>query len=239
MLIDAHVHPSLFSDPAQVYRQAQAAGIMLVGMSCSLQDSRILFRLSEQFDAPACLGIHPWYAQSEQFPPEFAAFLSHPNLLGVGECGLDFQSPLPLKAQERLLEQELDFACGHELMVSLHVRKKHAELCALLRRYQGRLKGMLHNFTFSRELARSYLDLNLLLSIGSHILKRTPKMCEVIRYVGIEHLLLETDSDGSHSGPDQPDLLVAEYEVLAEILKLTVSKVQERLWQNFQTLKAG
>ncbi|MCR5536595.1 MAG: TatD family hydrolase [Succinivibrio sp.] len=237
MLIDAHVHPSLFAKPAEVYLQAEAAGILLLSMSCDVEDGQRVRELSAQFKTPAFVGIHPWYAKSAELPLGFTDLLEQPNLLGIGECGLDPESPLELKSQLELLETQLDLAAQHRLMVSLHVRKRHGELIALLKKYRGRLRGMVHNFTFSKDLARSYLDLNFKLSVGSHLLQRTPKMCEVLRFAGAGALLLETDSDGIHSGPYSTGLVRLEYETLAELLGLELNPLIEQLWNNFQSLR--
>ncbi len=235
-LIDAHVHPSLFDDPEQVYVTAAHSGITLVAMSVDAQDARRALTLAQRFSGPALMGVHPWFARSAQLPEEFWHCLEHPCLWGVGECGLDRESPLDLASQQKLLCALLEFACEHGLMVSLHVRKTHGELLRCLRAFRGRLRGMVHNFTFSEELARSYLDLNLYLSVGAHLLRRAPRLCRVLGYAGVEHLLLETDSDGVHSGPYRPQLLQEEYRVLSEVLSLPLPVVQEQLARNFRAL---
>ncbi len=225
-LTDFHVHVSLFSDAEAVLKTASLHGIRLIGMSCDAADARRNLELSSRFHYPVMLGIHPWYQTSPDFPlSDFEELYNTGSFCGFGECGMDGVRGLPLPDQEKLLRAELDFACGHNLCVNLHVRKCHNELMKVLRDYKGRLLGAVHNFTFSKEVAKSYLDLGLSLSCGHHLVYMNERLVGAVKYAGINHVVLETDLGGDH--PYDPELLKREYECLGRILGLDFEKTAE------------
>ncbi|MBO6258705.1 MAG: TatD family hydrolase [Succinivibrio sp.] len=237
MLTDCHIHLSLFADPVQVCTMAAQHRIRLVGVGCDVADSCKTLSLAAEFGITAMTGIHPWYAGSEVFPFEdFERFFASGLLRGIGECGLDAEIPLGLDSQIELLRGHLDFAASHDLPVNLHIRKCHDVLIRLLKTYRGTVRGIIHNFTFSKELAKEYLDLDFFLSVGHHVLYKSAKLCNTIRYAGAQRLLLETDADELHSGPYDPALLYKEAQALSEILGIEVAMLEETLEQNYVAL---
>lgn len=57
------------------------------------------------------------------------------------------------------------------------------------------MNGFVHNFTFSYDLAKKYLDLGTMLSVGHHITFNQAKLNSVLEKVGLENFVLETDAD--------------------------------------------
>ena len=219
MLTDCHLHLSLWPNPEENYLALRRAGLDAVAVSCSAEDSIKNARLGLKLGCRIMAGYHPWFARSAAFDRElFERLCTLPCLAGIGECGLDSDADLDLNSQQLLLKAQLDFAREHELPVNLHIRKCHGTLLKVLRRYGGRLRGCVHNFTFSRELASEYLKLGLKLCCGHHLLFRHRRLCESVRLAGPQRLLLETDAGGEHCGPYDCALLKAEFSALAEIL---------------------
>lgn len=235
MPTDCHVHVSMYPDAAATVAAASARHVRLVGVGCSPEDSERNLRLGSALGYPAMAGIHPWYARSAVFPGDFFEDLaSRFPLAGVGECGLDaVESPLSLADQQSLLEAELEFALRHHLPVNLHVRKAHGELMRVLgqKKFSG-LMGCIHNFTFSKEIARQYLERNLYLSVGHHILSKHPKMADALRFAGISRILMESDYDHLHTGPYEPALIAAETAAVAEIFGIDAAEAEARLEVN-------
>lgn len=237
MLTDCHIHLSLFADPQAVCNAAAFHRIRLVGVGCDVADSERNIVCARAFGSKAMIGIHPWYARSGSFPfDDFERLFAGGMVCGVGECGLDAGIDLDLNTQIMLLRGHLDFASAHDLPVNLHIRKCHGTLIRLLKEYKGRLRGIVHNFTFSKEIAREYLNLNLYLSVGHHVLYRSKKLCETLSYAGPQKVLLETDVDEIHSGPYDPELIVKEEQAMAEIFGLTDSSLEDILERNYVEL---
>lgn len=230
MLTDCHLHLSLYPNPEENYLALRRSGLAAIAVSCSAEDSIKNVRLGLKLGCPVMAGYHPWFAESADFDLElFEKLCAFPCLAGIGECGLDSDARLDLDSQELLLKAQLDFALEHDFPVNLHIRKCHGALLRVLKRYGGRLRGCVHNFTFSKELAFEYLKLGLKLCCGHHLLFRHRPLCESVRLAGPQRLLLETDSGGPDCGPYDCFLLKAEFKALAEILGMDEAKLLPEL----------
>ena len=234
MHFDCHVHAMMFPDPAALLRKAAASGICMVAPSCTVDESERALALKKSASFPSfhpMCGIHPWHARMDLFEEERFARMADLGIEGMGEIGLDQdQSPIPIAAQERLLEREIEFACQRDLPLSLHVRKAHGSLIRILKRFKGRLPGgVVHNFTFSREVAREYLALGLRLSVGAHILRGARRLVESLSLAGPENVVLETDADYEHSGEYDFTQLLRQEEAFASIFNLTLSSAEQIL----------
>ena len=59
----------------------------------------------------------------------------------------------------------------------------------------GDIGGVVHCFSYGKEMAREYLNMGLYLGIGGVVtFKNGRKLKEVVEYAPLEQLLLETDS---------------------------------------------
>lgn len=242
MLTDCHVHVSLYPGPTEVCDAAALYETALIGVACSLEDSIRNLEFAKVEGYHPMIGIHPWYAKSRDFPEmEFERLLTIHKVEGFGECGLDAENyQISLGDQVHLLAGELSFASFHHLPVSLHVRKAHDELIRLLRFYKSRgLTGAIHNFTFSKELARDYLDCNMFLSVGAHLLKKPRRLIESMQYAGPNRILLESDFDHQQSGPYDGALISKLARVYAQVFKLSYEQSCLTLESNVKTYLNG
>ena len=239
MLYDAHLHAGMFPDIGATVRCALNSSVTPVLVGIHLKESLNTLNVLEKFfpDVPVFVGIHPWYFHEAPFDENlFNTLLLKSQVKGIGECGLDNKIDVPLNSQIELLRHHLDAAVDYDLPVNLHIRGYHGELVRVLKSYGGRIRGIVHNFTFSYEVARSYLDLGLLLSVGHHIISPSQKMISVLKEIGPEHLLLETDSDYIHTGDYAPDLLKNSYKSLGSILHLAPDNIEHLIEVNIKKL---
>lgn len=239
MYYDAHLHAGMYPDVEAAVRCALNSSVtpILVGIHLKESENTLKVLENSSVNVPVFVGIHPWYLQEHSFDDTlFERLLSSPLVLGIGECGLDNKIDVPLDTQIELLSLHLDEAVKHDLPVNLHIRGYHGELVRVIKSYNGRIRGVVHNFTFSFEVAKKYLDLGMYLSVGHHIIKPSLKMTEVLRSVGAEHILLETDYDYVHTGDYDPDLLKTCYKSLGSILGITADKIEHLVELNIKNL---
>ena len=238
MLYDAHVHVGMFADIQSMLKSAFSSGITPVCVGINLDESfRTLNLLKEQsLKVPVFVGIHPWYLKDHRFDPVFFEnLLSSDNVTGIGECGLDSKIETPLNYQIEVLEQHLEMAKHHSLPVNLHIRGCHGELISVLKKYTG-IKGFIHNFTFSYDLAKKYLDLGMMLSVGHHITFNQEKLNSVLEKVGIDSFVLETDSDFLHTGLYDPNLIKREYECICSLFNRTMQETEVIVENNLNSI---
>jgi TatD DNase family protein len=145
-------------------------------------------------------GVHPHHAVDLDAAAlqELAALAAQPEVVAVGECGLDyFRNFSPHQAQVQAFRQQLDLAVQLRKPVFLHQRDAHAEFLAILREYAAQLVGgVAHCFTAGVDEARAYLDLGMHIGITGWICdeRRGLHLREVVRTIPAQQLVIETDA---------------------------------------------
>ncbi len=153
-----------------------------------------------------CFGIHPWHAEGVEAAAlafDLDDYLCRYPLAGVGETGLD-ASPAhaaTLEAQRLLLHIHLGAAYRHDRLVHLHGVRAWAELLELLRAREraGTLpRVLLHAWNGSHEMAREFLRLGAVFSVGVRELVH-PRAVERYARIPQDRLFAESDdSPGSY-----------------------------------------
>ena len=114
-----------------------------------------------------CVGIHPWYAcTADFFIVETLA--QHPNVVAIGETGLDKLVSTPLKQQEEMFISHIELAEKFRKPLIIHCVKAWSELIAIHQRFSSDITWIIHGFRGKGELARQLLRFGFYLSFGPH-----------------------------------------------------------------------
>ena len=208
-LIDIGVNltnPSFADKHQAVLERAYAAGVcQLVLTGTSVEGSEQALELCQQLDESAqrlfaTAGIHPhsasdWNADSAR---RLRSLLKEPNVVAVGECGLDFNRDFsPRPQQEKVLEEHLALAVELQLPVFLHERDASQRLLDILRDFRDQLPAaVVHCFTGERKALFSYLDLDLHIGITGWICdeRRGTHLHPLVKEIKRGRLMLESDA---------------------------------------------
>jgi TatD DNase family protein len=205
-LVDVGVnlpHDSFDHDRDSVIERAAAAGVarmVITGSSIVSTHAAIdlVRRSPARFRCTA--GVHPHHAAEFDAAQlsELSNLARHPEVVAVGECGLDYYRNLsPHDAQVRAFREQLALAVELQKPVFLHQRDAHEEFLAIMRDYRPRLAGgVAHCFTAGAAEARAYLELDLYIGITGWICdeRRGLHLREVVREVPADRLLIESDA---------------------------------------------
>jgi TatD DNase family protein len=195
-------HDSFDPDRAEVIGRAAAAGVtrmVITGSSLASTRAAIALVRGDPQRLRCTAGVHPHHAGELNASAlrELAELAAQPEVVAVGECGLDyFRNFSPRAAQVETFRQQLDLAVQLRKPVFLHQRDAHDEFLMILREYGSKLVGgVAHCFTAGAEEARAYLDLGLYIGITGWISdeRRGLHLREVVRTIPAERLVLETD----------------------------------------------
>jgi TatD DNase family protein len=171
----------------------------------SVEGSEQALALCRQLDDSAqrlfaTAGIHPhsasdWNADSAQ---RLRSLLREPNVVAVGECGLDFNRDFsPRAQQEKVLEEHLALAVELQRPVFLHERDASQRLLEILRDYRDQLPAaVVHCFTGEKPALFSYLDLDLHIGITGWICdeRRGTHLHALVKEIPRGRLMLESDA---------------------------------------------
>ena len=154
----------------------------------------------------ATAGVHPHHAleYTAAADAELRALLREPEVVAVGECGLDyFRDYAPRPAQRRAFELQLQLAVDSGAQpetrkpLFLHQRDAHADFVAVMRQFDGQFgRAVVHCFTGSREELFDCLDHGWYIGITGWLCdeRRGQHLREIVRHIPAERLLIETDA---------------------------------------------
>lgn len=206
--MDSHCHlqdPAFDADRDAVMERALAAGVeRLLVPGYDLPSSRAAAALAAAHPGTiqAAVGIHPHFAAdaSDAAWQELAALAAEPEVVAVGEIGLDFHRNLaPRAEQQAALARQLELAAAVGKPVLVHDRDAHADVLAALTSWPGpagrELRGILHCFSGDAELALALAAAGYLISFAlpvSFSSARGPRAAAAALPEG--SYLVETDS---------------------------------------------
>ncbi len=202
-LIDTHAHldiSPLSKDPGAAVQRANAQGIsQIITIGIDPDSSVRAVELAHDFTGVyAAVGIHPHDAQkaTTQVLEEISRLAWDPDVVAWGEIGLDFVKEYsPRDVQLTAFRSQLDRAIAAALPVIIHDRGAHDQVLEVLEDYRGRLAGVIHCFSGDKDMARRVLDMGFHISVtGVVTFPKAESLREVVAYVPIDRLLLETDS---------------------------------------------
>ena len=144
-------------------------------------------------------GVHP--SDTDELNEENFAWLKkqcmHPKIVAVGEIGLDYYWDQPdRKIQKKWFERQLNLAREAGLPVVIHSRDAAKDTLDIMKAERaGELGGVIHCFSYTKEIAREYLNMDYYFGIGGVItFQNAKKLKEAVEYIPVEKILLETDS---------------------------------------------
>ncbi|OIN58609.1 TatD family hydrolase [Arsenicibacter rosenii] len=149
------------------------------------------------------MGLHPTYVNQtvEQELATVEAELSRHPFIAVGEIGLDFYWDLThVDRQFEAFRTQLQWAAQQNLFVSLHTRSGHdrnafAEAADVIEQLAlPTLTGIFHCFVGTLDEARRAVGMGFKLGIGGVVTFKNGGLDQVVPHIGLEHLVLETDS---------------------------------------------
>ena len=195
-------HDSYDADREAVIERAAAVGVVqMIVTGSSAASTRAAISLARQHPGNlfATAGVHPHHATelTDSVLAELGHLALEPEVLAVGECGLDyFRNYSPRAAQREAFHRQLELAARAGKPVFLHQRDAHEDFLAILREHRAGLAGgVAHCFTGGAMELDCYLELGLAIGITGWICdeRRGAHLLELVRRIPADRLLLETD----------------------------------------------
>lgn len=250
MLIDTHAHlddPRLLDQVEDVIREfREEGGKLIINPSYDKASMERAVHLSRNWDLVyAAVGMHPHDAKDAD-PAFFQAlegWLKEEKVIAVGEIGLDYHyDNSPRDVQQEIFERQLDIAVKAGLPVVIHSREAHQDTYSMLKKYEGRVIGIMHSYSGSWEMAKSYLDMGYYLSFSGPItFKNSRKLPEVAQNAPLDRILVETDSPYLTPVPfrgktNKPLFVKYVAQKVAQIKEVPVETLLESVERNVRTL---
>jgi TatD DNase family protein len=203
MFVDTHAHlytEEFDRDRDAVVERALAAGVtrvVLADIDAAARPAALALAGRYPDVMIPLLGVHPTSIRDD-YRKELAALekaLATGVARGIGECGIDlYRDTTYYKEQRAAFEWQLDLAREARLPVVIHSRESLREVCTILERRHHDHAGIFHCFPGDEEEARRVIDLGFFLGIGGIVTFKNAVVARVVRGVGLERVVLETDA---------------------------------------------
>jgi TatD DNase family protein len=222
-MIDTHCHiddPQYAEDLSAFLDQQKADGVEAMYVpgvdASSVKDVLEVCDRYPDYLFPA-LGLHPenvkedWQEQLQTLKAAvdenlaFTPYTLHPTpreatiqqrsrLIAIGEIGLDYHWDTTFKEQQQeALREQMRWAEQYHLPVMIHSRDAAEDTLKILREFPN-VKGVMHCFSGSHEVAEQVVKMGYYLGIGGVITFKNCKLAEHLVGIPLERLVLETDA---------------------------------------------
>jgi TatD DNase family protein len=256
MFVDSHAHidgPEFETDRQDVIQRARDAGVSAIlnigtGDPHSGALERAIELAEKHKDLYAAIGTHPHDARlfDHQAEERITHLLKQSErVIAWGEIGLDFHyDNSPRDVQMGVFRRQLQLARAASLPVIIHTRSAEKETIDILRsEWQGSsLRGIMHCFSGTRELAEQAVDLEMYISFSGIVtFKKAEDLRNVAAEVPLDRLLIETDCPYLAPVPyrgkrNEPAYVVEVAKCLAELRGVSLEEMGRITAENFSRL---
>ena len=245
MWIDTHAHiDKLKLSPLEVLKSAEQAGVFrIITIGTEREDWEAVVSLSAKY-APqvyGALGMHPHTAKdfNEECEDFLRKNLSLNRIAALAEIGLDyFYEHSDKQKQKEVFERQMSLALELAMPVEIHTREAEKDTLFFLKQFKGRVRGLLHCFTGSYDLAKQALDCGFNISFSGILsFKNAENLRETCKKIPLDRMHIETDSPFLAPAPyrgkeNQPAYVSLLAQFVSDLLKVDLQTLSDQLKKN-------
>lgn len=251
MIFDTHAHyddEAFDEDRHELLLSMKEHGIeKIVNIGSGFEANEHTLKLVRQYDfMRAAFGIHPEYADqlNEENFKRIEELCRMDCCVAVGEIGLDHYWPEPdPEIQKPWFERQMDLARRIGKPIIVHSRDAAQETYEMMKAARAEeIGGVVHCFSYSKEMAKQFVDMGFFIGIGGVVtFKNSRKLKEVVEYIPMEHIVLETDcpylAPVPFRGKRNSSLLLPHVvESISELKGISREEVEQVTWNNAHRL---
>ena len=180
----------------------------ITNIGADIETSKNSVKLADEFERVlAAVGVHPDNISCMEALPEkegieiLRNLAKHSKVVAIGEIGLDYFEREPEEKNKSVRDrqkywflEQLKLAKELNKPVVIHSRDAAEDTYNELKDF-GYNKGVIHCYSYSPEMAERFVKLGYYIGIGGVVtFKNAKKTKETVKRIGLEHIVLETDS---------------------------------------------
>ena len=240
-MIDTHIHldeEAYAPDREEVIARQRESGVeamIIPGVNAASIEGIFAVAHNHPGYCYPALGFHPQDVKAdwqEQWTIIEQAIRAHKDeIVAIGEIGFDYYWDTTFKdAQREVFQRQLDLAAELNLPVMIHSREATEDTLNVLK--TAHVRGVIHCFNGSREVAQQYLQMGFYLGIGGVLTFKNCKLSETLEVVPLDSIVLETDgpylAPTPHRGErNESRLMIHVVERLAQVYNCSVEQIIE------------
>ena len=250
MFFDTHAHydSSKFSqDRDETLRAVHDSGVsLIVDPGDTVERSGNALALAHAYDfVYAAVGVHPeeYETWTEGSIEALRALAADKRVVAIGEIGLDYYWDKDhTELQKQMFRAQIELALDLDLPIIVHDREAHGDTMAILKKEGKGLRGVLHCFSGSYEMAQEIYKMGWYIGVdGPLTYKNAAKLTEIVEKFPLERILVETDAPYLAPVPmrgkqNEPAFVRYVAEKVAEIKGISVENVAKQTSTNAEEL---
>ena len=203
MYVDTHSH--LFDNAFDIDREEVIKECLnqnvkkLIVVGFDRKTNQLALELSSKYDfIYPTVGLHP--TELDDYSDDFFVYLedlikSNKNIVGIGECGLDYYWDTSKKElQKKVFLKQIELSIKYNLPLVIHSRDAIGDTLEVLKSVNKPIKGVMHGYSGSLEMAKEFVKLGLKIGIGGVLtFKNAKNVKEVVKELDLSNFVLETD----------------------------------------------
>ena len=199
-MIDTHCHifSEYYENIDELISEHKSSGVnRIIINGCDMKSNLEVLKLIEKYDCVyGALGFHP--TELLEYDDSNLSWLeNHINdkkIVAIGEIGLDYHYEDTDKIKQILVfRKQLELASRYKKPVIVHARDAIGDTLSILKEYD--VRGSMHCFSGSLEMAREFIKIGFYIGIGGVCTYKNAKnIVNVIKDIDLAYILLETDS---------------------------------------------
>jgi TatD DNase family protein len=246
MFIDSHCHIDFYSDLEieKIIERARKANVkVIINNGIDIKSNRKALELTKKYpEVKVALGIYPMNAlklKDEEINSEIEFIRRNKEkIIAIGEVGLDLKWTKDLGGQEMIFERFIDLAMELDKPIIVHSRDAEKQAIEILKKKKAK-KVVMHCFSGNMNLVKKIIENGWSISIPTSV-KYNELFWEIVKEIPIENLFCETDSPylSPKKGEmnNEPKNIIAGYEKIAELKKITLKLFEQKIEENYKRL---
>lgn len=245
MLVDSHAHiyKEYYENIDSVVKNAKDNNVLkIINCATSVNNIKEVIEISNVYNFYYALGIHPEEASSfdENMKNKLEEIiinnLKSKNFVAIGEIGLDYYYGKEHKDKQiELFKFQMFLAEKYNKPVIIHSREATLDTINIINKYK--VNGVIHCFSGSYETAKEYIKFGYKIGIGGLLTFKNCNLKDYINKIGIENIILETDSPFMTPEPyrgkkNEPKYILETAKFLSKALNISLENLGKITTQN-------
>ncbi|WP_343182875.1 YchF/TatD family DNA exonuclease [Buchnera aphidicola (Neophyllaphis podocarpi)] len=214
----------------------------ILAISTSIEDFyKIKEIIKNKKNIKCSCGIHPSYINDKEDFTELKKISKHNLVIAIGETGLDYyKCYTPKKKQQNIFRKHIKIAYSEKKPLIVHTRNAIQDTLSILKEEKAeKYSGVIHCFNEDIIAAKNILDMNFYISFSGIItFKNTNKFIDIIKFIPMNKILIETDSPYLSPEPyrgikNEPSFLIEIAKKIAIIKNKSINEIAKQTTKNF------
>ncbi len=241
-MIDTHCHLSYadYDNWNELLNEMKNNNISAIVNGVDLESNEEAINLSVNENIYAAIGFHP--ENIDNLSDNYIKYIENniDKIVAIGEIGLDYHYTKENKDEQiKIFEEQLKIAEKYNKPVIVHSRDAINDTYEILKKYK--VRGSIHAFSGSLEMANKFIYLGFKLGIGGVITFKNCNLKDIISKIDMKNIVLETDSPYMSPEPvrgrkNSPLNLKYIVEFMSKIYNMSIEEISNITTHNAHSL---